>query len=268
MSTKIEEYKKSIESQFPKFLKPYKEEIFSKIKEFINLKLSPSEEELPVWQSNVNGKPYIPLGFNYPKTTSGKPLKLLAQLNFEELPKLNDFPEKGILQFFVDMEDDVFGLFNGQYKVIYHENIIKDNTLLMQDFSFLESISMEESMFSKNVPFAIEGEIQYAIPNFEGFIRELPTIFAEMNDEQSDNLAEALYEFFDGYKHKIGGYHDTTQSDVLEGNNEFDTLLFQLDTDVENDIMWGDSGVGNFFIKKENLLKLDFSKVLYEWNCC
>ena len=43
-------------------------------------------------------------------------------------------------------------------------------------------------------------------------------------------------------------------------------LLFQLDT--TEDIMWGDSGVGNFFIKKEDLVKKDFSKVWFNWDCC
>ena len=43
-------------------------------------------------------------------------------------------------------------------------------------------------------------------------------------------------------------------------------LLFQLDT-VE-DIMWGDSGVGNFFIREEDLKNRDFTRVLYNWDCC
>lgn len=43
-------------------------------------------------------------------------------------------------------------------------------------------------------------------------------------------------------------------------------LLFQLDT-VE-DIMWGDSGVANFFISRDALKNKDFSKVYYNWDCC
>jgi uncharacterized protein YwqG len=38
--------------------------------------------------------------------------------------------------------------------------------------------------------------------------------------------------------------------------------------DAENEIMWGDSGVGNFFIHPEDLKKRDFSKVFYNWDCC
>ena len=32
----------------------------------------------------------------------------------------------------------------------------------------------------------------------------------------------------------------------------------QIDTDDSLNIMWGDSGVANFFIRKEDLLNLDF----------
>ena len=32
-------------------------------------------------------------------------------------------------------------------------------------------------------------------------------------------------------------------------------------------IMWGDCGVCNFFINKDKLKNLDFSDVLYNWDC-
>lgn len=44
-------------------------------------------------------------------------------------------------------------------------------------------------------------------------------------------------------------------------------LLLQIDTDNSLNIMWGDSGVANFFIRKEDLLNLDFSNVIYNWDC-
>ena len=33
-------------------------------------------------------------------------------------------------------------------------------------------------------------------------------------------------------------------------------------------ILWGDCGVANFFISRTDLEKLDFSRVLYNWDCC
>ena len=47
-------------------------------------------------------------------------------------------------------------------------------------------------------------------------------------------------------------------------------LLLQIDTDYganEHMIMWGDGGIGNFFIQEDKLKQLDFSSVLYNWDC-
>ena len=67
----------------------------------------------------------------------------------------------------------------------------------------------------------------------------------------------------------VGGYPYFTQSDPREYEAAYqkcDTVLLQIDTDDE--IMWGDSGVANFFIPAEDLAKKDFSRVLYNWDCC
>ena len=54
--------------------------------------------------------------------------------------------------------------------------------------------------------------------------------------------------------------------DVIKNIKKYDTLLFQLDSQ-DKYIMWGDSGVGNFFIPKKSLLEKDFTNVLYNWDC-
>ena len=33
-------------------------------------------------------------------------------------------------------------------------------------------------------------------------------------------------------------------------------------------VLWGDSGVGNFFITPEDLHQRDFNRVLFTWDCC
>ena len=42
-------------------------------------------------------------------------------------------------------------------------------------------------------------------------------------------------------------------------------LLLQIDS--TNDVSFGDSGVANFFISPSDLERLDFSRVLYTWDC-
>ena len=37
-------------------------------------------------------------------------MKLLAQINFGQLPKLKDYPETGLLQVFISVHDDLYGM--------------------------------------------------------------------------------------------------------------------------------------------------------------
>ena len=55
------------------------------------------------YQSKIGGTPYLPKNAEYPYHAEKKhPLTLVAQINFSEVPPLPGFPERGILQVFVD----------------------------------------------------------------------------------------------------------------------------------------------------------------------
>ena len=89
--------------------------------------------------------------------------------------------------------------------------------------------------------------------------------------EEAENLLENMDDFFDGGSgHKIGGYPGFAQWDPRSSEDTHDVLLFQLDSDMGTDwkILWGDCGIGNFFINWEKLKNCDFSDVLYTWDCC
>lgn len=69
----------------------------------------------------------------------------------------------------------------------------------------------------------------------------------------------------------MGGYPFFTQDDSRSYKDELAghmVLLFRSDSESggegwDNQICWGDMGVGNFFITPEDLAKRDFSHVLY-----
>ena len=69
----------------------------------------------------------------------------------------------------------------------------------------------------------------------------------------------------------MGGYPAFAQEDPRseEDGAEYDTLLLQIDSEIRGRqrIMWADSGVCHFFISRDNLRRLDFSDVLYHWDC-
>ncbi|MGB7894556.1 MAG: YwqG family protein [Microcoleus sp.] len=263
-------------------LEKYRDSIEATIKPYIEIKTQ-KNDDVNWWQSKFGGFPYLPKGFEYPKTCDGKYLFLLAQLNFDEIPSLDGFPDRGILQFYI-ADDDLYGLnldnsanadnhtIEDQFKIIYFpqpnfkvENIITNYDFLPQPESFPVNGCCGLQFTKKYAPISTS---DYQFTQILG--SEIEELF--MNSEIEDEYREISHSF----GHKIGGYPYFTQDDARKYSNtseqkqKLDILLFQMDTDANEtvDIMWGDSGVGNFFIDESALRELDFSKVLYNWDCC
>lgn len=51
---------------------------------------------LPLTLSKLLGTPFLPVGTPYPLDEQGKPMILLAQINFAEVPTLESYPTQGI----------------------------------------------------------------------------------------------------------------------------------------------------------------------------
>ena len=83
--------------------------------------------------------------------------------------------------------------------------------------------------------------------------------------EEDKEIGEKLF----GAGHKIGGFPDFTQSDIREVG-DYEILLLQIDSvgTEKNEIMWGDCGIANFFIREKDLKELNFDRAIYNWDCC
>lgn len=266
----------------PNSVQPYLEKISATIQPTVTMQLT-ANDNLSVWQSKVGGVPYLPLDATYPVDSNGKPLALLAQLNFAEIPNLPDFPNQGILQFYI-AADDLYGMnFDDQqqqsgFKVLYFDQVLEDASQLKQDFA---EVQLGEDDY---LPFTGQYAIEFNLtsqPISLGDFAFAPKILGvediyDFEDQFEggdfeDDFIEPYDEVASASGHRLGGYPYFTQTDPRQYNEKVQdyVLLFQLDTDdAENEIMWGDSGVGNFFIHPEDLKKRDFSKVLYNWDCC
>ncbi len=254
-------------------------EAFEQYREIIEETLQPSvlieteERKTSLFESKFAGDPYFPLSMEYPKSPEGQPLKLLAQINFADVPKhLPNFPEEGILQFYIDGYDDVLGMDfdNGQnqegFRVIFHEHIISDHSQLVQDFSFVEA--KEELYFPVEKEMALSFEAGKEPLSANDFRSEKTYAKILADIEDNDNLVDSFYETLNSTGHKFGGYPFFTQEDPRAYGDYTDStiLLLQIDS-VGEHILWGDVGVGNFFITEDELKRKDFSKVLYNWDC-
>ncbi|GAB4531539.1 MAG: YwqG family protein [Pleurocapsa sp.] len=256
-------------------LEPYRSAIAATIKPYIKIELT-NNNKPTWWQSKFGGLPYLPKGFKYPKSDDGEYLYLLAQINFAEVPQLEGLPEEGILQFYLAADDEFYGcdfdepFKQDKFRVVYFPDVDLEINNLVTDFSFLPKLESEDWL----MPFQGCCQIKFSLDTSPISANDYQFDFfnpCNSNDEV-DAKFEEYWDKFDSSGHKLLGYPYFTQNDPRDNLSEDEPyiLLFQIDSDSnENgyEICWGDAGVGNFFIKRSQLNKLDFTEVIYNWDC-
>ena len=257
-------------------------------RECINIIIE-ENNSLNLTDSKFGGLPYISTDADTPKDSNDNQLALLAQINCSDLPENTLYPKDGLLQFWISRNDD-FGLDNKKdYCVKYIENI-EDNITkesILNKYKLLDEENSEEySPFSKkNTSFALKFEKGISTITSTDFLFEdtaLKTIHELFPDENIEDLYDdlerdvfdTLFKAFNGVDHAIGAYPTFTQWDPRnpEEKDAYGITLLQVESYWNNDsnssgIMWGDSGVANFFINKEKLEHLNFEDVLFNWDC-
>jgi uncharacterized protein YwqG len=226
-----------------------------------------------VFGSKLGGTPCLPKGFAYPKGKSGRPLRLLAQLNFEELPPLPDFPTSGILQFYI-ADDDLYGAdfdnpnVQSGFRIAYHDRVSKS----VQEPPVIANT--DDSYFPFDGEFALSGAlVTQPMPandfrfeaKFLSLYKSLVSSKAGIDDIDIDTW-ERVAQSVQESGHRIGGYPFFTQEDPRRIGDLQTVLLLQVDS--IGSVCWGDAGVANFFISPEKLKARDFSDVSYNWDCC
>lgn len=257
-------------------------------RECINIIIE-ENNSLNLTDSKFGGLPYISTDADTPKDSNDNQLALLAQINCSDLPENDLYPKEGLLQFWISRNNE-FGLGNKKdYCVKYIKNI-EDNITkksILNKYKLLDEENSEEySPFSKkNTSFALKFEKGISTITSTDFLFEdiaLKTIHELLPDENIEDLYDdlerdvfdTLFKAFSGVDHAIGAYPTFTQWDPRnpEEKDAYGITLLQVESYWNNDsnssgIMWGDSGVANFFINKEKLEHLNFEDVLFNWDC-
>jgi len=257
--------------QLPAAMEPFRAKLLETKQPFIRIKAGPLGESAP-WSSKVGGKPYMPKGTAWPVAPDGKELFFLAQINFAEAPALAPFPAKGIVQFFIN-DDDLYGMDfdDGEnpdtFRVLFHPEVVQDKAALQTSFPKLRDYDeLLPHHPEESYPLRFETEEEVAGMTDYRFHRHFGTDFFQQFGEQEWQVMNDFGKAVRPQGHKIGGYAYFTQDDPRRPEDPM-LLLFQLDSDEGMDLMWGDMGVGHFFIREKDLLALDFSRVLYDWDC-
>lgn len=270
-STESTEVRQQKKATFEKIYADLQPKINSYAVDCIEMKAG-VDENLNLSNSKFGGVPCFPLDEEYPRDEKGKPMRLLVQINFAEVPYLPPYPDAGLLQIYIsEKEGGMYGL------DLYNQPTLQDNWRVLwfenTDFEPRKNLG---NLFTKKwnyspfmkallrLNFSLKKDIpSYPSMEYSEFIE--PLFEGEFEDDLSDEFLDQ--ELNEG--HKIGGFPYFTQSEIRDWKPEFKDykLLLQIDSDRKNKINWGDGGVANFFIKPEDLEKRDFSKVLYNWDC-
>lgn len=233
-------------------------------------KITLLDETPSITDSKIGGNPYLPLGKNYPKDKNGDDMPLLIQINFADI-HLDNYPDKGILQIFVDKNLD----YPSDYKVIYHSEI---NNNYITDFP---EIDLSNFIVNEEIKIALEPNITYMPLGDYRFDETFKSLFnVEFNSninnifDIDDLIGKGSYdEFLNELNIEpglVGGYADFTQTDPRTFENEdFTECIIKLDSMLDYDrIFIGDSGIAWLLITPKDLKNKDFDKSSFDWDCC
>ena len=258
---------------------------------------------LSVTSSKFGGVPYLPEGVDAPTNAHGDPLGMIAQINCGELPDNDIYPKTGILQFWLDLTDDLYGanydnpIAQDNNRVMYYPEIGAPNSGVglaqvdQQEGEFpvywpISPLDMELALSFEAIE---QGEAVLSEDFFDVFVHQWNSLYPDQTikslwdlDDLSD---ESVTDFFDDFAefHKIGGKPIFVQGDprdVRDNLKNYTANLLTMVSEVFRDpqaglrsyphlaeILWGDLGTANWLITPEQLAACDFSQVLFEWAC-
>jgi len=209
--------------------------------------------------------------------TDSFPMALIVQINFGEVPEIEDFPTHGILQIFSSL--DVIDENDGCERVIVWDPDPQADELLEIPEELRKTTRRNRDFSEKarrvGLPLLFERSVAPGNPYNWPF--EEKDLFFENRLPENDEVAAIMEDWenrtdriLKGYKdHWVGGHPSFVQGDVRNGHPELqhlDRVLFHLGCDDE--INLGDSGELNVMISRKALLQRDFQKAYLTWDCC
>lgn len=261
------------------------------------------EDAIAIGQTKIGGRPDLPpditwvtetntvktnekkflIFSNKKEETVTKPLSFIAQINLTETAPFDKeglLPKTGLLYFFYSAEQEAWGFDykdKNKFKVIHWD----------ADFAELKRSEFPTDLpaYSRFKACSVNIQSEVSLPAYEH------SVYETFTEEETDKYWEEVYH--EGYMNKLLGYSDPIQGEMelecelvtnglycgdpsgfndprakaLEANAKNWRLLLQIDSNEENDMMWGDSGRLYFWIRKDDLMNKHFDKSWFSLQC-
>jgi uncharacterized protein YwqG len=189
--------------------------------------------------SHFGGQPYFEKGELWPTSNNGKPLEFIFQVFNStdlQLPKSIE-----LIQFYYDWDEFPWETSNDGWLVKIYKKIDKENIEFVDKPNELERSKYCEIKFSSTK----------SLPDWEGIdlhsynASKLSCVLNE--DEPWDSYDQMVTKLIgeQDYQSQLGGYPNWVQGESTPNDNEGNPmkLLFQIDSEENAGLMWGDVGL-------------------------
>ena len=271
-------------------------------KQAIRLQVTRPDAPLPQTASKFGGRPYLPAGESAPTNEKGEPLGMIAQINCADLPENDIYPATGLLQFWINPNDEkcLWGydyknpLSQKNHRVVYYETLDEPNpdapfpTVNWDKYDWPlgpEGEDVSEATTEYALAFEtweqsfLDGGLEIYDQFADAWDEMYPDQKLPENPNARDNASYNLLEPFESDERDysyIGGYPSFAQGDPRDEFEELRghsvnlmTIESEWGEDAEEDVyvIWSDAGAANWLITPEALAARDFSQVVFEWAC-
>jgi len=230
-------------------------------------------------RSRIGGLPALPEDSSWPEW-NGKPLAFLCQIDLSEIPDACDrqgLPASGMLYFFYNQEQETWGFDpkdEGSWRVVYAP--------APGEAPRTAPAGLAEEYIYKERPVALTpvetypdwqddriGSLHLTDKQFDQYTEVCADVFGKSHahhlfghpspvqgndmDLQCQLVSQGLY------CGDSSGYQSPRAKEIEAGRADW-ILLFQLDSDDDAGMMWGDCGMLYFWIRKQDLKECRFDK--------
>ncbi|MHA3788771.1 DUF1963 domain-containing protein [Flavobacterium hauense] len=188
--------------------------------------------------SHFGGQPYFEEGESWPLSQSGRPMEFIFQV-FNDA--YDGIPENiKLIQFFYDSEETAWETENDGWKVKIYE-ALRTEKLTQIAGANEKTVKYCEISFEKSM----------SLPNWETLQDEFPELADQisMDDEDDYEAYEEACAKITGPEREssssFGGYPDWIQGveNFMDAQGKPLDLLFQIDSEDNANVMWGDTGI-------------------------